>query len=142
MPANFVIPFPFISELRKDLVVQGSICFKGRLFSTMKPRRLCSPLPVGELHREEVRRRRGLTVNPPSLAALGGDAARRLPPAPAAVAGQGQPEQLPWLPRGWPARLCSEFLYPSPSQVFPAATGTRHREQTEQGRARNLGDSV
>lgn len=47
MPANFVIPFPFIPEVLKDLIVQGSVCFKGRLFSTIKPRRLCSPLPVG-----------------------------------------------------------------------------------------------
>lgn len=30
LPGNFVIPFPFIPELLKALIVQGRVCFEGR----------------------------------------------------------------------------------------------------------------
>lgn len=145
MPGDFVIPFPFIPEVLQDLIVQGSICFKGRLFSTTKPCGLCSPLPVGNC----IVRKFGahgsggilpLTHLPPVARAevLPGACCQLRQP----WRRGGRPSHLQWLPRGSPAQLCSEFLHPSPSQAFPAAAGTRHRQQTEQGRAKNLGNLV
>lgn len=46
LPGNFVIPFPFIPELLKALIVQGRVCFEGRQQKT-KPPELCSALPGG-----------------------------------------------------------------------------------------------
>ena len=85
-----------------------------------------APLPAsrGESRREETR---DLAAHPPSRGGLGRGAARRLLPAPAAIPAPTAA-----------VRLAGAALLRVPVPIpEPRA---RHREQTEQGRAKNLGN--